>query len=222
MAQSGMLTIVERTQIRKTFDEVELRASDLVEQDQAVESGKLVGADHVVIGGFAYGEGGLKVTARMVAVETGLVTIGVVEEGRRERKVLDAVAAKLLDHLGIAATYNEGYRRQRILALAAGATAIALGGVTAWSHSEYKQADEEYSTSYHFDAARYAEAGDRAEAFLNVRAYSAGGAGLLAATSVVLLLTNRVEWTFAKKKAVLRLTPYLDEDSAGIGLAVRF
>ena len=65
--------VVERDQIDRALAEIALQGSKLSDEGRAAEAGKLVGATHVVVGGFQRADKQVRITARMVVVETGVV-----------------------------------------------------------------------------------------------------------------------------------------------------
>jgi len=71
LATNPAIRVVERDQIQKIVDEQKLSASDLQDKATAVKIGKLLGAHHMVTGGFITdGKGNVKFTTRVFATET--------------------------------------------------------------------------------------------------------------------------------------------------------
>ena len=66
-------TVVERDQVDKALAELALQAGRLDDDARAARAGRLVGATTVVLGGFQKAGPQLRITARFVAVETGVV-----------------------------------------------------------------------------------------------------------------------------------------------------
>jgi tetratricopeptide (TPR) repeat protein len=65
------LKLVERAQLYRVLQEQKLSLSDLVDPAGAVKLGKLVSAEHVVIGSYTVFGGTVRMNARFVDVETG-------------------------------------------------------------------------------------------------------------------------------------------------------
>jgi TolB-like protein len=65
--------VVERDQIDKALAELALQKASGTDENTAAQAGKLVGATHVVVGGFQKAGDQLRITARLVVVETGVV-----------------------------------------------------------------------------------------------------------------------------------------------------
>jgi len=71
LAANPGIRVVERDQIQKIIDEQKLTTANLTEQSTAVKIGKLLGAHHMVTGGFVTdSKGTVKFTTRVFAVET--------------------------------------------------------------------------------------------------------------------------------------------------------
>lgn len=92
------LPVVERDQLASALDEVLLQAAPAGEVSQAVSVGRLVGARTMVLGGFQRAAGKLRITARFVDVETGVVDGTAKVTGRLTRvfALQDQLTARLL------------------------------------------------------------------------------------------------------------------------------
>ncbi len=87
--QAGF-TLVERAALAKSLEEHELNLTGLVDTEQAVKVGKLVGARIIVTGkAFVLGEQ-LMITAKLIGTETSLVE-GVLVKGKRTADVGELV-----------------------------------------------------------------------------------------------------------------------------------
>lgn len=73
LRKSGRVGVVERNQIASAVKEIQVQASPGSEVSQAVKVGKLVGARTIVVGSFQKAGGDIRITARFVSVETGVV-----------------------------------------------------------------------------------------------------------------------------------------------------
>ena len=84
LSQNDAIRVVEREQLQKVLDEIGLGATDRVDQATAARIGRLVGAQHVIVGGFVVGPKGrtMAITARADHTETGVVASSFKLEGK--------------------------------------------------------------------------------------------------------------------------------------------
>ena len=74
MSANSGIRVIERDQVQKLLDEQKLVSSGQVDQATAVKVGKLLGAQHMIFGGFmADPNGNFRIDARAVNVETGAI-----------------------------------------------------------------------------------------------------------------------------------------------------
>jgi TolB-like protein len=74
MAANPSIRVVERDQVQKLLDEQKLVGAGQVDRESAVKVGKLLGAQHMIFGGFmADPKGNFRIDARSVNVETGAI-----------------------------------------------------------------------------------------------------------------------------------------------------
>jgi len=74
MSTNSAIRVVERDQIQKLIDEQKLVGAGQVDRESAVKVGKLLGAQHMIFGGFmADPKGNFRIDARSVNVETGAI-----------------------------------------------------------------------------------------------------------------------------------------------------
>src|SRR5512133_3795889 len=72
MASNPNIRVIERDQVQKLIDEQKLTSGGQVDRETAVKVGKLLGAQHMIFGGFmADPKGSFRIDARAVNVETG-------------------------------------------------------------------------------------------------------------------------------------------------------
>lgn len=71
--RSGKLTVVERDQIEAALSELAFQESKAIDASSASAVGRVVGARTVVVGGYQQAGSQLRITARFVAVETGVI-----------------------------------------------------------------------------------------------------------------------------------------------------
>jgi TolB-like protein len=91
-------SVVERDQLDRALAEIALQGGSLTDESRAAQAGKLVGASGVVVGGYQKAGGQLRITARMVTVETGVVidTAKVTGDVENVFALQDEVVTKLL------------------------------------------------------------------------------------------------------------------------------
>jgi TolB-like protein len=74
MANNPSIRVIERDQVQKLIDEQKLVGSGQVDRETAVKVGKLLGAQHMIFGGFmADPKGTFRIDARAVNVETSAI-----------------------------------------------------------------------------------------------------------------------------------------------------
>ena len=74
MAANPGIRVVERDQVQRLIDEQKLVGAGQVDRETAVKVGKLLGAQHMIFGGFmADPKGSFRIDARAVNVETGAI-----------------------------------------------------------------------------------------------------------------------------------------------------
>jgi len=74
MASNPNIRVIERDQVQKLIDEQKLTSGGQVDRETAVKVGKLLGAQHMIFGGFmADPKGNFRIDARSVNVETGAI-----------------------------------------------------------------------------------------------------------------------------------------------------
>jgi TolB-like protein len=74
MSSNPNIRVIERDQVQKLVDEQKLSTDGRVDPATAARIGKLLGAQHMIFGGFAADpKGNFRIDARAVNVETGLI-----------------------------------------------------------------------------------------------------------------------------------------------------
>jgi len=74
MAANPNIRLIERDQVQKLIDEQKLVTAGQVDRETAVRVGKLLGAQHMIFGGFmADPKGNFRIDARAVGVEQGVI-----------------------------------------------------------------------------------------------------------------------------------------------------
>ena len=74
MSSNASIRVVERDQVQRLIEEQKLVGAGQVDRETAVKVGKLLGAQHMIFGGFmADPKGNFRIDARAVNVETGAI-----------------------------------------------------------------------------------------------------------------------------------------------------
>ena len=107
-AQTRSVQVVERQQLKAVLDEVALSASGAVDSGAAIEAGRLLGADYLVVGSlFSFARPELTIHLRVVdttdgrVVASDQVTGEVGSRGESMFVLIDAVAFRILDALEV-------------------------------------------------------------------------------------------------------------------------
>jgi TolB-like protein len=224
LSQAPMLQVVERAQLDKLFGEIALSQSGALDESATLETGKMAGATHMVVGRFRTEGDELQVKARLVEIESGVVKGSAMQEGKDAGAVLDAVCIKLVEGLGITVTSNRAYRVKKVLGFTSVGLCVVLGGTAVWSHATYSSVDEEYRTSYNLSDGEYRGLRDEAELHYNMRWWMTGGSAVMLGVSLYLFLSNRAEYLFAAEddEANVGIVPLLLPDGAGLAATVSF
>ena len=93
LATRAPVRLVERRRIAKILDELYFSEAEPVSEQTAVKAGKLLGANIVALGGLSRLGGGVVVTVRLVAVQTGEVIGGATREASGVAALPAAVTA---------------------------------------------------------------------------------------------------------------------------------
>ncbi|MFL5608234.1 MAG: CsgG/HfaB family protein [Gemmatimonadaceae bacterium] len=98
MAANPGIRVVERDQVQKLIDEQKLVTNGIVDRESAVRVGKLLGAQHMIFGGFmADPKGNVRIDARAVDVGTSAIeyTERVQDKADNIMTLIGALAAKM-------------------------------------------------------------------------------------------------------------------------------
>jgi TolB-like protein len=111
LARIERLTLLEREQVQAIADEIGMSATGQVDPEQAVRSGRILGAGRVVQGSvreFVTGEG-IQITANVLTTATGSVAASGTGEDRLQRlfDLEKALVLDLLDQMGVVPTPAE-------------------------------------------------------------------------------------------------------------------
>ena len=100
LASNAGVRVIERDQVQKLIDEQRLVRGGQVDRETAVRVGKLLGAQHMIFGGFmADPSGNFRIDARAVNVETGAIeyTTRVQDKADNVMALIGQLAGRLND-----------------------------------------------------------------------------------------------------------------------------
>lgn len=111
--------LVERMKLAEVMGELKLGLTGMIDPASAQEAGKLLGAEAIVIGSFQKFGDTIRITARIVRVETGVVaeTVKVTGAFNNIFSLQDQIAKRLINNLHPALsgdTRDEGFRTYEI------------------------------------------------------------------------------------------------------------
>ncbi len=89
LAKSGKLNIVERGRLQDAIREMELGMSGIVDQSKAVELGRAVGANAIIVGSFLEISHMIRINARLIDVKTSKVLKAESVQGRTGKEIFD-------------------------------------------------------------------------------------------------------------------------------------
>ncbi len=98
------VNVVERRDLKAVMDEIKLSQTGMVESDKTVEAGKLLGAKHLVLGGFVVSMNDeIRIDLRIVEVETGLTKHAAEVTGKTKKLfiLIQELSTKVIDNLDI-------------------------------------------------------------------------------------------------------------------------
>ena len=76
LAESGDLNIVERGRLQEALSEMQLQLTDIVDEASAVRLGRAVGANAIIVGSFVVIGRKIRISSRLIDVETAKVITG--------------------------------------------------------------------------------------------------------------------------------------------------
>ncbi|MDD5491066.1 MAG: CsgG/HfaB family protein [bacterium] len=111
LVNQGMFRVIERQQLEKIIAEQKLQMSGLIDNSSAVEIGKILGADGIMVGSITeygrtiYPKARLTVNVRVIEVKTGLIKWATEIKGRKAnyaypiellKDIIDETVAKIV------------------------------------------------------------------------------------------------------------------------------
>ena len=102
LGQAENLTVIERVQIDKAMENFRLELSGPIDAEAAVEVGKWLGADTIVLGSFSQFGRAYRIDARLIDAETGEVVVAQSVTGSEDGVIamVDQLGAQLADSIG--------------------------------------------------------------------------------------------------------------------------
>lgn len=122
MATNANIRLIERDQVQKLVDEQKLVTGGQVDRETAVRVGKLLGAQHMIFGGFmADPKGNFRIDARAVGVEQGLIEYSerVQDKSDNVMELIATLAGKLNAGMHLPPSSGRGARTGEADAMAA-------------------------------------------------------------------------------------------------------
>jgi TolB-like protein len=104
------IKIVERQRLKTLLDELKLSQSGMLTQDHSLKIGKMLGARHLVFGGFIVTpEKKIRIDVRVVEVETGLTIIASEVTGKTKQvlSLIRKLSRQILEDLDVRLTSQE-------------------------------------------------------------------------------------------------------------------
>jgi len=98
LSVNDKIRVIERDNLKKLMDEQNLSTAGRVDQETAVKVGKLLGAHHMIFGGFVTdGRGNVRLDARAVNVETSEIEHVETVQGKEDNFIalIDQLATKM-------------------------------------------------------------------------------------------------------------------------------
>jgi TolB-like protein len=111
MSSNPNIRVIERDQVQRLIDEQKLSSGGQVDRETAVKVGKLLGAQHMIFGGFmADPKGNFRIDCRAVNVETGAIeyTDRVQDHGDNVMALIGQLASHLNSGLKLGASIRTG------------------------------------------------------------------------------------------------------------------
>jgi TolB-like protein len=111
MSSNPNIRVIERDQVQRLIDEQKLSSGGQVDRETAVKVGKLLGAQHMIFGGFmADPKGNFRIDCRAVNVETGAIeyTDRVQDHGDNVMALIGQLAARLNSGLKLGGSTRTG------------------------------------------------------------------------------------------------------------------
>lgn len=144
------LKLVERANLHRLIEEMQLTQAGVIDGPTAQQVGKVLGAQHVLLGGFVYlPNKKLRIDVRLVQVETGL-TLRAGEETGKEGELFEMVKKlnqKLLRELAVRVSAAESAKLDDARNVSFAAALLYSEGVALEERKEFKAARKKYEAA---------------------------------------------------------------------------
>ncbi len=191
LAQTGAVTVLERSRLEGIFQEQALAQSGVLDAYEAQKVGKLIGAHYVISGEITRAGDRLRIDAHIVSVETGEV-VGEKVTGPDEAAV-EAMVRILANNIvfnlsgqGHAIQQARVHRYPYVYPLLCAAGAGLGAG---WLQHQYRENYDAYRQAGTID--RIVKSYDHANAYFRARNYALGVTTLCLGAGITLWLKNR-------------------------------
>jgi len=147
LGQIKTIHMVEREKLRSILDELKLSQSGLVSQESSIKVGKLLGAQHLVFGGYIVTlNKKIRIDVRIVEVETGLVIKAGEVTGKTKQvfSLVQKLSKKILKDLNIKITKVEEQTLDRSQKLDMKAVVLFSKGIEFEDQGQWEKAVESY------------------------------------------------------------------------------
>jgi TolB-like protein len=147
LGQLQALRLVERADLHRVIAEMKLAQAGMIDAKTAQQVGKLVGAQHLLLGGFVYlPNGKIRIDARIVEVETGRA-LKAGEETGKESQIFDLVKAlnkKLVKELALRLSAAEMAKLDHLKNVKFSAVMLYSQAVTYEDRGDFNNAKKKY------------------------------------------------------------------------------
>jgi TolB-like protein len=155
LGQLQGLNLVERADLLRVIEEMKLAQAGLIDDKTAQQVGKLVGAQHLLLGSFVYlPNGKIRIDTRIVEVETGRI-LKAGEETGKEGQLFDLVKAlnkKLVQELALRLSASELARLDNLRNVKFSAVMLYSQGVACEDRGDLAGARKKYRDAIAEDA----------------------------------------------------------------------
>lgn len=166
LGQLQALRLVERADLHRVIEEMQLAQAGMIDEKTAQQVGKLVGAQYLLLGSFIYLPGGkLRVDTRIVEVETGRI-LKAGEETGKESQLFDMVKAldkKLVKELALRLSATELAKLDNLKSVKFSAVMLYSQAVAYEDRRDLNNAKKKYREAFAEDA-NFAQAKQRLNA----------------------------------------------------------
>jgi len=155
LSQLQALRLVERADLNRVVEEMALAQAGFIDEKKAQQVGKLVGAQHLLLGGFVYlPNGKIRIDARVVEVETGR-TLKAGEETGKEGQIFEMVKSlnkKLVKELALRLSATEMAKLDNLKNVKFSAVMLYSQAVTYEDRGDMSNARKKYREAIAADA----------------------------------------------------------------------